>query len=86
MKCVEILNNCFSEVMKELDIDRTLHMTSPVVEHSPVETYIGMFNPSIIKIIELGITVNNFCFKPTSDDNIHEIIKNIDSPKAYKKK
>ena len=63
-------------------------MTSPMVTHSPVETYIGMFktHPSIIKIIELGITANDFCFKPTPDDNIHEIIKNIDSSKAYQKK
>ena len=73
--------------MKELNIDRTLHVTSPVVAHSPVETYIKMFknHPSITKIIELGITANDFCFKPTSDDNIHEIIKNIDSSKAYQK-
>ena len=85
--CVEILNNCFSDVMKELNIDRTLHVTSPVVAHSPVETYIKMFktHPSITKIIELGITANHFCFKPTSDNNIHEILKNIDSSKAYQK-
>ena len=77
--CAEILNNCFSDVMKELNIDRTLHVTSPVVAHSPVETYIKMFknHPSI--------TANDFGFKPTSDDNIHEIIKNIDSSKAYQK-
>ena len=85
--CAEILSNCFSDVVKELDIVRTIHMTSPVVAHSPVETYIEMFetHPSIIKIIELGIAANNFCFKPTSDDNIHEIIKNIDSSKAYQR-
>ena len=74
--------------MKELDIDRTLHMTSPVVAHSPVKTYIEMFkiHPSIIKMIELGITAKDFCFKPISDDNIHKIIQNIDSSKAYQNK
>ena len=55
--------------MKELDIDRAQHMTSTMIK-----TY-----PSIIKIIELGITANNFCFKPISDDNIHKMIQNIDS-------
>ena len=42
-------------------------------------------HPSIIKIVELGITVNDFCFKPISEDNIHKIIQNNDSSKAYQK-
>ena len=85
--CAEILNNCFSDVMKELDIDRTQHMTSTANAHSPVEIYIEVFktHPSIIKIIELGITANGFCFKPILDDNIHKITQNIDLPKAYQK-
>ena len=63
-------------------------MPSTVLAHSPVKTYIEMFKiqQSIIKIIELGITANNFCFLPISDDNIHKIIQNFASSKAYQKK
>ena len=67
--------------LKELDIDRTQHMTSTANVHSLVETYIEMFktHPRLYKSLNLVLMLTT-CFKP-----IYQIIQNIDSSKAYKK-
>ena len=84
--CAEILNNFFSEVVYDLNIDRSLHVTNPIDSPSPVERAIEMYknHPSIIKILNMGYN-NDFDFKFVTDIDIHSVINTIDSSKAYKK-
>ena len=73
--------------MKNLGIDRGLHVNASSITKNPIEKAIEMFDshPSILKINEMGYNSNLFSFKHVSDLNIHDEINNIDSSKAYQK-
>ena len=85
--CAEIFNNYFSDVIEDLDIDRTLHIDCMVYSDDPIEKAIQKYRNhlSILKIIEVGYSENVFSFEPISELDIHSVISNIDSSKAYQK-
>ena len=55
--------------------------------NDPVELAIKKYknHPSIIRIHQEGYSNNKFSFTPISQQDIHDIINNIDSSKAYQK-
>ena len=83
----EIFNRYFISAIESLEIDRTLHTTTKVYDNDPVELAIKKYknHPSIIRIHQEGYSNNNFSFRPISQQDIHVIINNIDSSKAYQK-
>ena len=85
--CAEIFNNFFIDVIENLDIDRTLPIDCMVNSDDPVEKAIKRYqnHPSILRIFQEGYTENNFSFEHISELNIHSVINNIDSSKAYQK-
>ena len=76
--CVGLFNNFFSDAGNGPGIDRGL-------AKNLVENSIEIFNshPRILKINEMGYNSNVFSLKHVSDLNIHDVINNIDSSKAY---
>ena len=52
--CAEIFNNFFSDAVKDLDIDRSKHVSREVNAEDTVQKYIEMYknHPSILKIHE----------------------------------
>ena len=86
-KCAEIFNRYFISAIESLEIDRTLYTNNKVYDSDPVELAIKKYknHPSIIKIHQEGHLNNNFSFTPISQQDIHDIINNIDSSKAYQK-
>ena len=83
--CAEIFNNFFSDVVENLDIDRTLHVDCLINSDDSVENAIKNFenHPSILMIFQEGYAKNSFSFDFISESSIHSIISNIDSSKAY---
>ena len=83
--CAEIFNNFFSDAVKDLDIDRTLHIDWKAYSDDPVEKAIKSFenHPSILRILQEGYSENKFSFDPISESSIHNVIINMDSSKAY---
>ena len=81
----EIFNNFFSDAVKDLDIDRTLHIDCMTYSDDPVEKAIKSFknHPSILRILQEGYSENKFSFDPISESSIHNVIINMDSSKAY---
>ena len=86
-KCAEIFNKYFISAIESLEIDRTLYTNNKVYDNDPVELARKKYknHPSIIKIHQEGDLNNNFSFTPISQQDIHDIINNIDSSKAYQK-
>ena len=83
--CAEIFNNCFSDAVEDLDIDRTLHIDCMAYSDDPVEKAIKCFknHPSILRILQEGYSENKFSFDPISESSIHNVVIKMDSSKAY---
>ena len=87
VQCAEIFNNFFSDPVKNLDINRRLHVCDVRNIHDPIIKAIEMYkdHPSITKINSLGFTNAEFSFKPVTEKVVQDFIKNLDSSKAFQK-
>ena len=83
--CAEIFNNFFSDAVKDLDIDRNLHIECMAYSDDSVEKAIKSFknHPSILRTLQEGYSENKFSFDPISESSIHNVIINMDSSKLY---
>ena len=86
VKCAEIMNNFFSDSVRELGIDRIMHTVvtntiDPVTRS--VEKYKN--HPSIIKLNSEHFTNLSFEFEPISESSTLKVILDMDSSKTYKK-
>ena len=86
-KCAEIMNNFFTNAVNELGIDRNIHVNHAINLNVSVVKAVLMYenHPSILKINELGYLHNNFSFHHISEESIDNVIKNMDSNKAYQR-
>ena len=86
-KCAEIMNNFFTNAVNELGIDRNIHVNHAINLNVSVEKAVLMYenHSSILKINELGYLHNNFSFHHISEESIDNVIKNMDSNKAYQR-
>ena len=75
LKCAEIFNNFFSDVVEDLDIDRTLHIDGMVNSDDPVEKAIQTFknHPSILRIFQGGYPENSFSFDIISESYVNRV-------------
>ena len=80
----EIFNNFFSDAVKDLDIDRGMHVDCMVIADQPGEKSTEMYktDPGIWRINHEGYFQNNVSFLPISELSTHSVINNIDSSKA----
>ena len=85
--CAEILNNFFSDSVKNLDINRDLYTNNDTNLDDPIENIIERFktHQSVVRIGEKGYKINNFSFHIVPQSDVYRVIKNIDSSKAYQK-
>ena len=87
VQCAEIFNNYFSDPVKNLDINRRLHVCDVRNIHDPIIKAIEMYkdHPSITKINSPGFTNAEFSFKPVTEKVVQDFIQNLDSSKAFQK-
>ena len=86
--CAEILNNFFSNSMKNLEVDRDFYVNNLTNLDDPVENIIEKFkdHPSIVSINQNGFTSNTISFQFVSENDVYRvIINNIHSSKSYQK-
>ena len=85
--CAEILNNFFSDSVKNLVTNRDLYTNNDTNLDDPIENIIERFkkHPSVVRIREKGYKTNNFSFHIVPQSDVYRVIKNIDSSKAYQK-
>ena len=83
--CAVIFNTFFTDVIKELDIDRSLHTDTTIDSDDSVEMATKKFksHPSVLRIRHKGYFDNNSSFDPFSECDIPCIINKIDPSKAY---
>ena len=84
--CAEIVNNYFSDIAINLDVDREIHTVST---HSddPVMTAIEKYktHPSITKIAEEDLPHSNFDFHDITEVVMLKAIENLDVSKSFPK-
>ena len=84
--CAEILNNYFSDIVINLDVDREIHTVST---HSddPVMTAIEKYktHPSITKIAEEDLPHSNFDFHDITEVVMLKATENLDVSKSFPK-
>ena len=83
--CAEIFNTFFTDVIKEFDIDRTLHTDTTIDADDSAEMATKRFknHPSVIRIRQEGYFDNNFSFDPISECDIQCIINKNNPSKAH---
>ena len=72
VKCAEVMNNFFSDVVSKLDIDRNLHTNDAFGFTEPVTIVIEKYknHPSILKLNDNGFIHANISFLSISEQNI----------------
>ena len=86
VKCAEIMNNFFSDSVRELGIDRVMH-TDVTNTIDPVTRSVEKYknHPSIIKLNSEHVTNLSFEFEPISESSTIKVILDMDSSKTYTK-
>ena len=86
-KCAEIINNYFTDAVKNLDIDRESHTTHVIHSQNLVDNAIKMFidHPSILRINTSKKDWQTFCFQHTTEISAQNLINNLDTSKSYQK-
>ena len=76
-----MLNNLFSNSVKNLEIDRDFYVNNMANLDDPIENIIEKFkdHPSIVSINQNGFTSNNYSFQFVSENDVYCVINNIDS-------
>ena len=77
------MNNFFSDVAINLEVDRELHTNVSNASDLAIEKYRN--HPSIIKLKQEGFPTSQFAFYHIHESHILKIIQGIYSSKAYQK-
>ena len=82
--CAEILNNYFSDIAINLEVDREIHTVS-TNSYEPVMAAIEKYktHPSITKIVEENFKQSNFDFHNITEVDMLKVIENLDVSKFF---